>query len=381
MAKREKSAQEASFDEKLKKKNVGNILEGIFAIAAALYFVDGRVDKDRLNHYRILLDPRQYEHKRLKLTVFGSINVGTMSFVDVQIKMPRAVTEIAYGDDYKNHFYDHGLEVPGLDKKIDTLISKFSGSELSVKFREAKKKLLTAAEKETKKRNAVTDVHIRIIADGEEGAQKGGKIKGDVFVDFLKLEAVADGKAIAEETLSVSLKGDSKTLANLSPHKGLMDFAAHFGVNKSTNVQKFYDENLGVFTGDASTPQQKLEKVAALKELFERIVGEIERSTVGPRFTEKSISFLHVHAFGDDMAHVLAIENKQLKETSPEIVKQIMQKFKLDVTVRKTAGTSYLVFHIKGSPTQIIYHLRLKLRESERKLMIEAGSMIVRKVA
>ena len=55
------------------KLNEGDVIEGIFTIGLALFIVDGKVDKLKLNKIRTQIDTKMFNTGRFKMTVATGI--------------------------------------------------------------------------------------------------------------------------------------------------------------------------------------------------------------------------------------------------------------------------------------------------------------------
>jgi len=158
------------------KINEGDVMEGIFSIACALYLAYGKIEKTKLNSLRTKIEPAQFRDKRISLPVLKPmiVNKDTLS-VDLEIRLKPGSVSGAFGKDFAL-YVTKSSDIGKIGDKINTLIAKAASSAYLKKLKTLKDKYIL--------NNKAEILKFRVIADGVEGEQSGGEIKGDVMTKF-----------------------------------------------------------------------------------------------------------------------------------------------------------------------------------------------------
>jgi chorismate mutase len=285
------------------KINEGDVMEGIFSLACALYIAYGKIDKAKLNILRTQIEPERFRSGRVSLEILKSQNVkeDTLS-VDLQIRLKPGSVTGAFGKDFAM-YVGKSSDIGALNAKIDTLIRYASSSAYLKRLEQLKEKYISNKESEV--------LRFNVIADGVEGEQSGGDIKGDVLIS-LEVEDRSGKKILAKpETVSYSIKSGSKTAANLSPYAGMLAIAKHFSVN-----YKDPERYRNVLDRIARTDQEK----KAVNEAIQGMFNELREALVamGERVTDHAIEYIRYNVQGSDQAFLVDLGKTKIKEIPSE---------------------------------------------------------------
>lgn len=347
------------------KLNEGDVIEGIFTIGLALFIVDGKVDKLKLNKIRTQIDTKMFNTGRFKMTVATGItrkkgnrppdifNVG----FEMRLK-PESILG-AFGEDYDKVYYTSSKDIGNIDKKIDQLIKAIDYGAFSRRVNVAVNQFLD--------NNVGEVVDFNVIADGIAGESSGGAIKGDVS---LEIYATARGKSkkIHGGTIPFSLKSESVTVANLSPYKGMLDIAT--ALNIQWDAKEKYERLTRPFVG----PVEQKAKFEMITSMYNDLKKQITVKSGSSSFTKDALAFLGKNIFGDDLADVVDIQKTKVKEITTSYFKEIEERAILYVVEK---GNN-LVFVDKKTQDPI-FQIRTKLRPppaNEAKFYLEVGKGI-----
>jgi len=345
------------------KINEGDVIEGIFTIGLALFIVDGKVDKTKLNKIRTQIDTKLFNTGRFKMVVASAVtrkkgsrppdifNVG----FEMRLK-PESVVG-AFGKDYDAIYYKSSNDIGHIDKKIDQLIKSIDYGSYS--------RRVTTIVNQFLDNNVGEVVDFTVIADGIAGESSGGAIKGDVSLDIY---ATAKGKTkkIHGGTIPFSLKSESVTVANLSPYRGMLDIAK--ALNIEWDAKTKYERLSKSFNG----PTEQAAKFQMITSMYNDLKKEIIVKSTSQTFTKDALTFLGKGIFGDDLADVVDIQRGKVKEITTQYFKQIEKQAILYVVEK---GNN-LVFMDKQTQAPI-FQIRTKLRPppaNEAKFYLEVGS-------
>jgi hypothetical protein len=345
------------------KINEGDVMEGIFAIACALYIIDGNINKAKLNTLRTQIDPAKFTSGRSIVDIVTNKRIGrdTLS-VQLQLRLkPKSVVG-AFGKDFL-FYVNKQTDIGGLDKKIESIIKNAETSRYLKKLRTAMEKYL--------KNNTSEDIGFMIVADGVEGEQSGGDIKGDVMIT-LYVKGSGGQKLLTDpETISYSIKSGSKTAANLSPYTGMLAIANHFSVSYSK--PEHYQNILG---RPARTDAEKEATNQAIRMMFDELRKLIVAK--GDRITSDAYEYIAKNIKGSDQAFLVDIESSKIKEIPPEKYKELEDS---GIKIKAIIQGDYLRFVDIKDSSKMLFQLRLKLRTSgsgsaERKFYVETGNLL-----
>lgn len=351
--------------------NEGDAIEGIYAIAGALKFTYGEINKTKLNKIRTTIEPAMFSKGRFTETIteYGVGPDGDSFTTTLVVRLKPKSVEGAYGRQY-NVLFKQGKDIGNLDAKINTLIK-----EADIAF----SPLITVRNR-LLSNNKTDMVDFEIIADGVEGEQSGGAVKGDIMVNIK-----ANGRPIKKEGFSFSLKSGSKTLSNLSPYVGLMRMMDKFG------LEYVYEDEFAGALGPggplerATTPQAKKSKVNMLSEMYNGFIEGLEGEGGSKVFTKTAFDVLFEAAFGDDFASVIDVDKSKVKLMDPDLImamkgNALKNNTYLYGTIVGSGDKRVLQIHFDRSwdSKNTLLSFRKKFRVSsggsmELKLYVEAG--------
>lgn len=347
------------------KLNEGDIIEGIFAIALALYLAEGKVDKNKLNKLRTRIEPANMMMgrvlipiaKNVKKTVSGK----AIDFVSVnlEIRLKPASVMGAFGKDFEI-LYERQSDIGDIDRKINQLISQIGSSSAVTRATSVLNRFYT--------NNIGELITLDIMADGIAGESSGGELKGDVALS-INVSTTKGNKQVLHSVISFSLKSNSITVANLSPYRGMLDFAAAMNI-KWDGADKYKKLNT-----IAKTPAEKVAKFKMIEAMYKELKRELAKAAKHPSFTEDAFDFLAKAIFGSDLADVIDIGATGIKEISHEYFAQLRKTTKLELVDSPT-----VVKFVDKESKIPLFQLRTKLRPppaasgaGEAKFYLEVG--------
>jgi hypothetical protein len=345
----------------------GDVIEGIFTIALSLYLAYGKVEKTKLNSIRTKIDPKIFLTGKIKYSVAENLprkkpgKIPDKFNVSFEMKLKPKPIVGAFGEDYEV-LYKSSRDVGKIDKKINQLISSFQNSNFAKKTDTAVNKFLD--------NNIGENVTFIVIADGIEGESSGGLIKGDVTLQIYA-EKKRSKEKILSESLSFSLKSESVTVSNLSPYKGMLEFANALKIQ--WNAQEKYKRLSAPFNG---TEEQKA-KFKLINSMYSDLKKEIIEKSKQRGFSKNALSFLKKNIFGEDMADVIDVQSNAVKEITANYYNYLEENVKLGVEIK---GNN-LIF-IDQKTKQKIFQIRTKLRPppaNEAKFYLEVGEGVYSK--
>ena len=346
--------------------NEGDIIEGIFAIALSVYVADDKVTKERVNFFRTKIEPSIFSSGRASIQIANMIkkqsgrNPPDFFNVNLEVRLKEASVTGAYGSQFQI-LYKSSKDVGNIDKKINQIITSQTTSSWAKKISAVRDKFLKNSTGEV--------VTFQIVADGIAGESSGGEIKADI--ELIIYGTKKSGKTkIFEEKILFSLKSESVTVANLSPYNGMKDFAKALNL-KWTDVQKYE-----VIGKPARTDVEKAFKFKLIKDMFEELKSMIVKSK--RNISKDAFIFLKKSIFGSDLANVVDVQSKGVKEITPEYFNELQKTTTLQVMDK---GNNLVFVDSKtGVP---IFQLRTKLRpppaangSGEAKFYLEVGKGI-----
>jgi len=349
------------------KLNEGDVIEGIFTIALSLYLAYNKVDKTQLNKIRTKVDTKMFSTGRFKYTVAENLKRQNKKkppdFFNVAFEMrlkPESVSG-AFDKEY-GVLYKSSKDIGKIDKKINQLIASVNTASFARKVDNAVISFLN--------NNHGEIVTFTVIADGIEGESSGGEIKGDVKLDIYA-QRKGSSKKILSESLPFSLKSESVTVANLSPYKGMLDFASAMRIK--WDAKDKYERLSKPFNG----PTEQKSKFQLITAMYGDLKKQVIKKSKDPSFSKTAFAFLKKSIFGKDLAHVVDVTSGGVKEITPEYFERLEKSTKLGVEER---GNN-LVFFDKETKSPI-FQLRTKLRPppaNEAKFYLEVGKSIYAK--
>ena len=307
------------------KRNEGDIMEGIFSIGLADLFANGNVSKGRVNTVRAKIDTNLFQTGAFKYQ-YSSKEVPPdpdIVAINLQVRLKQGSTWEAYGPEWKM-MYDKVGDIGNLDNKIQQIINTLN-TNYREKIIKAKNVWLT--------NNQSDNVVVDIIADGIEGEQSGGTIKGDIMVKINM-----NGENIIDEEMIFSLKSGSTTVANLSPYTGLLDVISSLGV-KLGEREKRYRRLLGELLSSARSPSEKRAKIKLVQMFYTDVMNGIDiAARSNPRaFKAAVFNLFRTATFGTDLADVIDVDKTKIKEMTVDRINEL-EKTTGNIKVAKDAA-------------------------------------------
>lgn len=348
--------------------NEGDVIEGIFTIALALYIAHGKIEKTKLNEIRTKIDPNMFASGRVKHTVAKNIKRSKKNrppdffTVNLEVRLKTSSVSAAYGKKYEV-LYKKSKDVGKIDQKIDQLIKLSTNSKFTKKIQAAIDTFLD--------NNFGEIVTFTVIADGIEGESSGGDVKGDVTLVVYGAKKGSKQK-VTEIIIPFSLKSGSTTVANMSPYWGMLKLATALKIK--WDGEKKYQRLSKSFTGTEEQKQKFNMIVSMYKELKKMIVKQSKSSS---SFTKDALQFLEKSIFGSDNADVVDITHTGIKE----ITKQYFNVLKKNVKFKVEDKGNNLTF-VDIDTGGVLFQIRAKLSKpprTEAKFYLEVGKGIYAK--
>jgi hypothetical protein len=349
------------------KLNEGDVIEGIFTIALSLYLAYNKVEKNQLNKIRTKVDTKMFSTGRFKYTIAENIKRQNKKkppdFFNVAFEMrlkPESVSG-AFDKEY-NVLYKSSKDVGSIDKKINQLIASINNASFARKVDAAVMNFLN--------NNYGEVVTFTVVADGIEGESSGGEVKGDVKLEIYA-QRKGSSKKILSEALPFSLKSESVTVANLSPYRGMLDFASAMKIK--WDAKEKYIRLSKPFNG----PAEQKSKFQLITAMYGDLKKQVIKKSKDPSFSKTAFMFLRKSIFGSDLAHVVDVTSGGVKEITPEYFDSLQKTTKLGVEER---GNNLVFFDTKTKNP--VFQIRTKLRPppaNEAKFYLEVGKLIYTK--
>lgn len=342
------------------KPNEGDIMEGMFALALGLYIAEGKVDITKLRKLRTKIDPQKFISDSVKIEVAKNVKRKSGNFpadifdVNVTLRLKTSVVDIAFGDEFREKYYDKLKDYGDLESKTNQIARTVGNSAWSKEVDKVVNKFL----QNNKKEKALFEV----VADGIEGEKSGGLIKGDVnltvYAIIKKRKVLIKGGKMA-----FSLKSDSQTVANLSPYHGMVSIAKHLQL-KWNGIDGLAERYKGLME-KAKTPAEKKQKFIWIRKMYKDLTEELIVKAKKDKkiFTKLALEFLSENMFGTDLALVVDIRKNKLKEINPKDFNVIKEKAILTLKKKSSNVGGQLIFHDETTKTDL-FQLRLRAEES-----------------
>jgi hypothetical protein len=337
------------------KPNEGDIIEGIFALALALYIADGKVQVPKLNRLRTRIEPSKFAAGAVRVVVAERVKRQHGKYppdvftVIANIRLKASVTSVGFGKEYKAAYYDKLKDYGDLAVKTAQIVATVNNAAWARRVNERVNVFL--------KNNTADVVEFEVTADGIAGEASGGTVKGDVN---LHVYGLVNGRrrGVADAHLAFSLKSNSQTVANLSPYEGMLKIAKHMSIDWDAETR------YAGLRGVARTPAEKKQKFKWIRAMYADLVRHIKAASKKPRFTQDMLQFLSDNLFGSDMATVVDIRETKVKEIVPEVFTEMAKYAKLTVKVPGGGANvgGQLVFHDTTTGADI-FQLRLRAEE------------------
>jgi len=354
------------------KKNEGDIAEGLFALALALYIADGTIDERKFNALRAKIDPADTFEELVAEKELG----GDPDLFRVKLTL-RLKSVKTTGMSFGQYLQD----VPTINKKINTLVNQLPEKKAIKEIMAVRDEIINNTKKEV--------VEFHILADGVAGESSGGVIKSDVELTI----TVAEGSWKELKTAGLephyevawSIKSDAKTVANRGVLVGLSELADawELPVFKS-NVEQYWEEI----------------KVSGLNReitarIFREFGDELMKIDMNQEFVERAYNFIEASTHGEDMVDIIDIGPSKIKEITKDRLQAIKNDDGILKVVEGTQDNGDPIFYFLNVPKgrdphpgkDRVFQLRTKLRDpkqkkdgswskSEYKMMVELGSLV-----
>lgn len=342
----------------LESLNIGDTMEGIFAIAVALQMAYGYVTPEMIQEARqdskvdgkeVVIDTNVKDNP-----LFDNIVSDPDDVLQVRVKLNLRKANV------KGMFGPNITPNPKIDQYIETLADRVGKLSSIDKIQRFMIQVLTNRKPD--------EVVFYVVADGVGGSTQRGKVKGDVKINIeakTKTEIPKD----LETPISFSLKTDSDVISNLGIFSGILKLGQIFELemikgletldvfpsqyNQTLNLiydhqDKWEDDNhiiyyvrkyLQIQDKFMATPdeeyeggasQRKLQQAQSeleyLGDLIVRFIEEFESQietkdaeqfTTDPRaklFTSRIARFLQHEIFGEDLADFIRISDGDIQE-------------------------------------------------------------------
>lgn len=340
------------------KFNEGDIIEGIFAIVVAFLISNGRVSKDDVNALRVKIEPSVFATGRFTYDVAKNARkkkVGKPADnfnVTVSIRLKTARVFGAFGEEYRM-LYQRSEDIGNIDQKIESLIENANPakSDFAKRLMKIRNDFLNNDEDQI--------VNFHVIADGISGESSGGDIKGDVVVNIEVIEG-NERKSVSKETIPFSIKSESTTISNLSPYNGMINLANTFGIKWNDTEKYLY------LRQNAFSDAEKKKKIKLTEKMYSELKTKILAT---PNLNDKIYAFLKKSLFGSDLASVVDVGRKEVKEITHEYFDYLVKNVKL----KAIRSGPNLLFVEERSRTPI-FQLRLRFTagiKADAKLLLE----------
>jgi hypothetical protein len=390
----------------------GSVMEGLFAIAVAQYLRDGDCNIDEINSIRSQVDSTLFSKGSYKMNLdpvwdrapgkhpktgkpFPKDNFD----ISLEIRLKEKEVTGTFGKAWNKAIAggQSKANVINLQQKLNSLVAQVQGTRAHAKIDKFVKELLL---------NDVKDnVKLAVKADGVTGeSDKTQIIKGDVF---LTITATQRGKSKDPKVktpsnmkLAFSLKSGSKTIGNLSPWKGMNNFADHMGLSFTKADLGVASKKLNGVKGAAEMTfyaSQDMDKIAKVDRLKEKPVADMQKlidlkvdvyaavfdalakkfiSHAGTKkFKRTAIDIVKLGASGHDFADVIDFESTHIKELTLDhlsLLEDPQYQFEGKLSKDDNGRTKILVY--ETSTGQFFWQMRQKYRKGERKIMLEMAS-------
>ena len=409
-------------------KNIGDTMEGIFAIAVALHMAYGRVDKTMLQTIRKSLDLSNGKASYVIDPNIANDNIYNVEAdaedkisVKVQLNLKPKSVEGMFGANIIPH--------PEVESNINALVNKLQHLKIIKKIHEFMVSVLTNNKKD--------EISFAVIADGLDSSSSRSTIKGDVK---LKISATSktDIPKDLKEPIVFSLKtfeNESKsTVSNMGIFAGLFRLGKTFNlrfiegleglkefpdkysqiqnlvyqhpdkipdedhfihyVKKYLSIQDKYYSGGGegeteadkkVYQAKAELEQLKI----TLKRFIQAISEEIqakdsEAFTADPRarvFTMKCLEFLRKQIFGEDLARVVSIKKGDIKEIEDADFDTMKDNYVVNLQTDENGNMRFYSIDINNEK-KLLFQIRprleynLKNGKKTQTLMVEVGDLL-----
>jgi hypothetical protein len=328
------SLSEGSFKE-------GSVMEGLFAIAVALYLRDGEIPSVAMVRQKqklVKIGTKPWK------TRYGPVwdNIGKnpkdefLVYLSIELKAGEMIKKgkNAFGTDGIQHFAKVG-EIPSLDAKVATMLAQLKGTNALKKIDKHVNKIMS--------NKTSDDVKLYVKAEGSIGDSGTGEMKADVNVVINVKYGKQKGKKTKKKSpkdlnlpLAFSLKSDSHTFANLSAWKGIQALANKFSVPFNIGAIKKIKPNgpapynwdgealirlLSTKIDSGNVKAMKAKRLATAK-MFDNLIDKLNASS-NSNIKKVAFQILNDASFGSDNADILDFREGKIIEIIKDTVNEI----------------------------------------------------------
>jgi hypothetical protein len=409
--------------------NLGETMEGIFAIAVGAYIANGKLDVDTINNIR---SSSSFSGGKGKVAIQSNISsnanlIGIQAdpedkiTVSVEINLRSKNVDGMFGDDL-----DPNTKVDAL---VASVVNKVPNLSTIKKIHSFIVDILT--------NNKPDDIEFVVVADGSgASAAKGGFIKGDVKLDIHARTKTSIPQEI-KGTLSFSLKTgeDAKTVSNLSIFGGILKMGQHYnlefveGISKDIeftgkykDTQKLVYDHPDKWTdeehfisylrkylliqdsflskkddefeggGAERRVQQMTAELTHLKTLLKKFIEAFTRDIKGidsdvftaePHarlFASKTFDFIQREIFGTDIAEYIHVTDSDIKEIKKADIENMKYEYVVKVESEPNGIVNFTGINIDGSK-KLIFRIvprleyNIKTQRKTQLLTIDIGDL------
>jgi len=409
--------------------NMGETMEGIFAIAVGAYIANGKLDTDTINSIR---SSPNFKGGKGKVSI-QSNTANNANLIGIQADPEDKITvsvEINLRPKNVGGMFGDDLEPnTKVDALVASVVNKVPNLSTIKKIQSFIVDILT--------NNKPDDIEFVVIADGSEAsATKGGLIKGDVKLDIHARTKTSIPQEI-KGTLSFSLKTgtDTKTVSNLSIFGGILKMGQHYDldfvsdINKDTEFtgkykdtqklvyehpDKWADEEHFIsylrkylliqdsflskkddeFEGGGSERrvQQMTAELTHLKTLLKKFIVAFTRDikgidsdvfTTDPHarlFASKTFDFIQREIFGTDIAEYIHVTDSDIKEIKKADIENMKYEYVVKVESEPNGIVNFIGINIDGSKKLIFrvvprLEYNIKTQRKTQLLTIDIGDL------
>jgi hypothetical protein len=353
---------------------VGDAMEGIFAIAVALYIADGKIDVAKLNEIRkrVIVKPKEPFQTMVDSNIAADgwianklphIQPGNKLAVKVVINL-KATTKTAFGPTSK--------PIPDIESTINTMTKQIAGTKAIKRIEAFIVKVLTD--------RSPDNIIFYVVADGSQTSASKDEIKGDVM---LRVEAKTNTPVPEdiEAPVRFSIKTDTSKTAQLSIFTAILRMGNFFGLPLTKGLEnmssfptvggagsnKIWDmirgpgapyakqaqdpTHLLYYVRNVMTAQDRMygnknsDNAQALSDAVEEqywmainkatevMEAQLQKKDATYDFSKRTFDFLVREIFGSDDAEVIKLLPGSISEISKEDYEELRRNYTVEMAV------------------------------------------------
>lgn len=412
----------------LEERNLGDTMEGIFAIAVALHMAYGRIDTRTVNSIRKSLDLSNG-----KATYTIDPNIAKDNIYNVQADTSDKVSVRVEINLRKNKvdgmFGNNMVADPEVDSNIATLANKIPNLKIIKRIHEFMVEILTNHKKD--------EIIFTVVADGVAGSSSRNSLKGDVHLKISATSKTDIPKDLREPivfSLKTSENSSKSTVSNMGIFAGLFRLGKLFNlkfIEGLENIKEFPDKYSKIqeivyqhpdkipdedhfihyvkkylsiqdryYSGGGEGETDIDKKVYQAKEELEHLKATLKRFiqamseeiqmkdsevfTADPRarvFTMKCFDFLRKQIFGEDLAKVVNIKQNDIKEIEDADFDNLKNEYVINLKTDENGTMRFYGININNEK-KLLFQIRprleynLKNGKKTQTLMVEVGDLI-----